>query len=105
MRVLWRPNQKRMKKKESRGMISDSAELSRASTGIPATAVLAGMVRVPSCGAAVAPALRMLMESAPVRVLLRCFRAGALATGCKIQMKLGTHNDDLRQNRVLGAYA
>lgn len=73
-----------MKKKESRGMISDSAELSRASTGIPATAVLAGMVRVPSCGAAVAPALRMLMESAPclsLGVILRCI-AWALKILC-----------------------
>lgn len=33
--------------------------------------------------------------------VVNCLQAGALATGCKMKMKLGTHNDDLRQNRVL----
>lgn len=37
--------------------------------------------------------------------LISKHRAGALATGCTVKMKLGTHNDDLQQNGALGAYA
>lgn len=35
-------------------------------------------------------------NSLPVR------RAGAVATGCTLKMKVGTHDDDLRQNQIMG---